>query len=724
MQKWLSDLLGQTNHYRDWIPLAVTTIFVSAASFSWFRYGYLYASGDVSTILDLSHALKFLYAWDVTGGLGHASSSTVTFTFAAFFGLLKCIGIPLWASEVLFYVLLVTWSFIAMFFFTRCITGNWLASLLASVFYVFNLYNVVNILPPVYTVGLAVTPTLLFAVSKGVANPTNPRFILIGLVTAVPLSFLFADPPLFLATLFLVFAFALYRLFVSRDRSASLRFLIVFSTVITGASLWWLLPTLWNLHSGSLIVTAVTPLSASAFVWVRATVLNVLRLSLDWGWATQAYWSFSTSFYDNPLMVAFSVVPCLIAVLAVLTNWNSRATKSLVGFFSAITILSLIMQIGPNAPTGALYGFLYSYVPYFWLFRDPKFGIPLLLGYSALIALAFSATFRSMPPHYKVVTVTVFLVITVALSYPMFNGQVITPTFTTGAPAFVKVPSYWNQASSWLSSQNPDAIILVLPPDQFYQVGFNWNFYGGDPTSNLLDVRTIIPTPPPSPYGGGFVTNTGSENITGGIYDAVLHNDSEALSALIVKSGIQFILLRGDMNYTMLSLQGLNTSLTLMQALVSRLPNIGSPQIFGDLLVYPITNPAPMVGAEGNVSITYDELNPTTYCVKTNATSPFTLVLRDSYDPGWHVYNGTVSWPGLLLQPSISSEITGGFDNSWKIVSVPSGTLTVYYQPEAISTVGELGSVVSVAVTLIVLIGLERWPRTDRENRYHSRVST
>jgi arabinofuranan 3-O-arabinosyltransferase len=134
---------------------------------------------------------------------------------------------------------------------------------------------------------------------------------------------------------------------------------------------------------------------------------------------------------------------------------------------------------------------------------------------------------------------------------------------------FASVPQYWRDAATWLDEHTDRNRVLVIPAAPFAK--YTWGDTGDEITQPLLTVpwgvRNIIPMAPPT---------------TIRLLDAVeaalaTGQGSSGLSAVLARSGVQYVLLRSDVDY------GRATAarpMVVRQAL-SRSPGLTSVAAFG-----------------------------------------------------------------------------------------------------------------------------------------------
>ncbi len=106
--------------------------------------------------------------------------------------------------------------------------------------------------------------------------------------------------------------------------------------------------------------------------------------------------------------------------------------------------------------------------------------------------------------------------------------------------------------------------------------------------------------------------------------------------------------------------------------------------------------------------ISFDYSSPTRVDVKvSNATSPFYLVFRETYDPGWNAFYSN----GSMVNQSEHIQVNG-FANAWYITKTGNYTMTLYYAPQTLAWITWAISLGALGFTICIgCFGLVRRKR-------------
>ena len=110
-------------------------------------------------------------------------------------------------------------------------------------------------------------------------------------------------------------------------------------------------------------------------------------------------------------------------------------------------------------------------------------------------------------------------------------------------------------------------------------------------------------------------------------------------------------------------------------------------------------------------NVTFDYNTPThAFVYVRNATTPYYLVFRETYDPYWHAYysNGTAV-------PSRDHIAVNGFANAWYIDKPGNYTISLYYTLQTEAWIAWIISFAGLGITLY--IGYLGWKEMKKEKR-------
>jgi len=131
-------------------------------------------------------------------------------------------------------------------------------------------------------------------------------------------------------------------------------------------------------------------------------------------------------------------------------------------------------------------------------------------------------------------------------AFPLWTGSVV-PGPRDGFPSeHVIVPSSWTATADYLNSSNaPGGSLLVLPPDDYYQMPYTW-YYGNDGfIPNLLNRHVVVPSE--QGYYKGSSELLGAVQLEASALTS--HNWTEA-SRILTVIGTPVLLVRGDIEAT------------------------------------------------------------------------------------------------------------------------------------------------------------------------------
>jgi len=138
----------------------------------------------------------------------------------------------------------------------------------------------------------------------------------------------------------------------------------------------------------------------------------------------------------------------------------------------------------------------------------------------------------------SLVTVSAALLVSAGLALPYLSGQVLNPG------SYPAIPSYWYQVADFLHSKSPNAPALIVP------AAAHAMFLWGEPIDEPLEPLANSPWATPSlvPYGGA-----GSQVLLNSLESAVVSGERVGgLATLLARSGIRFVVVRNDLDPTMI----------------------------------------------------------------------------------------------------------------------------------------------------------------------------
>ncbi|MCW3995882.1 MAG: alpha-(1-_3)-arabinofuranosyltransferase family protein [Candidatus Bathyarchaeota archaeon] len=579
--------------------------FVGLIPLLWLQPGYIISNGDnIPPSLNADKTFSSSTNMWSPDYLGYASPNPSYLLNTYFAAVLSEFGVSVSVIQILIQVLLYMGAGFCMYFFSKTIyPERKLAPIFASLFYMLNFF----VLSSRFNIGFAWTYTflpLILALFVRIVDATyrqdkrlaNINTVLFALFSVLALSVASISPANIALFLFALSAFAIYYIIKYRKQIAPFLFAVGKTIAVTiPVNVWWIYPML---NTFIFSPTALNPdVNIVAWSWThsRSSFLNLFWFNGVWGWLPE-YVPY-IKFYSNPIVIVLTFVPFLAAGLALLFKSN----KSRLNAYLMLTILVFIfLAKGLHEPLGD--GLLYEKIPLFNMFREPasKFTllvipfVALLIGYLADSIANLKLNIK--PKVFKAAKATILLFLVTAFvvsSFPIFMGSHFADTKTEQLPysSYVQIPQYWYQATEWINNQPGDWKILLTPLNDFYEMPYEWGYYGTDQLLERLFEKPIVSTVALN----GYVTNANTSAILKQIRASVKFNRTDEFKTLLDVLSIKYIVQRNDVKTNM---EGRNLRPpSYMQAFFAQQPYLKLIKTYGEIDIYEYTEAKPSIYA-------------------------------------------------------------------------------------------------------------------------------
>ncbi len=534
---------------------------------TWFRSGTVIAGGDLAPPIGTAWLAHLFSPFVWPGTLGSPGQGEWRLPWAAVTWIVHLAGGSgaiaqrIWLSGLLAGVLVSAGAL------ARSLGFGPLAGIAAAFFYCFSPFTLsgvgVNDVYLVAMVLLAALPAVLLAHSNG---RMGLWAALVAFIVAAPfVGFAYANPPLvgMLAITMAATPLLAWVRFGRHARRRALGVLLAGGALLVGTSAYWIIPA--RVALGATATGTLARLSAWAFTEQRATLANALWLNTAWGWRFTAYYPYSPDFARLPLGLVRPLLPLLafsgLALRSPLGEAGRRLSRML-GAIALPTLAIIIFSTGTLPPGNVFFDPFYYHFPDGWLLREPgRFLMLAALGYALLVAAlverarlgriqrrvswvgALRAKGRRIaaPSRASVSTLSVVVVVSLSAAFPLWTGALV-PGPRQGFPSeHVTVPGYWLAMARYLNTRAPGGSLLVLPPDDYYQMPYRW-YYGNDEFITHLLYRHVLD---PSPQG----YETVSKELLAAVSleaSALLAHDWTEGNRVLQALGTPLVLVRGD----------------------------------------------------------------------------------------------------------------------------------------------------------------------------------
>lgn len=469
----------------------------------------------------------------------------------------------------------------------------------------------------------------------------------------------------------------------------------------------------------------------------------------------------------NYLSEYYEISYFILAVAALFFALEVKDVEKKAMILSVFVAFFFILLIWDNfsPPFGAVFSFLINHIKELLVFRYSGSSLYYIVQFSYAFLAGVGSGFlygkiasRVKDPNSRKVALSVFSIFVISLilvvayygeynSYKTYSGIII--------PQHVdKIASYINSHSGYF---NVAALPVQAP---FYH--FDTWYRGTDVYAYLVD-KSVFPGGYnsqnelffPSSYGEYFGVANSEQN-------TVSENYSDSYQNIFGVLGIKYVIVQGDsvVGTTSFSANAMVDNLNSNPEM-KRVFSSGPSEVYensnyvplvyaSNLDIVPSNTTAGIYSAISNSSfdiqndsvydpasfdgyspigkmvaytvkpfskpmISFNYSNPTYAVVHvSNATTPFYLVFRESYDPSWSAYysNGTeISQSDHLL--------VNGFANAWYIDAKGSYTIHIYY---TLQTYADIAWIVSFAALFATIgVGVYGWKAAKRATRRRNR---
>ena len=526
---------------------------------TWFRSGTALAGGDLAPPLGTAWIGKLFTSIGWTGSsVGVPMNNEVQLPWAAVSWLTHEAGGSGALAQRIWYTILVAAIAMGAVILARALSFPRVSAAVVGIAYLFNPMTLSLVgINPVFLTAMALVPLLSAAVVSYGTGRIRLWVLATAFIIAAPfVGFAYENPPL---VLMIIGTTVLTPLLVTAryGHIAGLRSLIgvvVAGLSLVAASSYWIVPSLSTLSGVS-----TTGANLSSWMWTetRSTLANGFWLNTTWGWAFPTYFPYASAFSTFPLNGVVALLPIIafggLLLYRRIDVSQLHRSDRLNALLALGTLGIILLATGTRLPGRLVFYPLY-HLPYGWLLKEPgRFLIVASLGYALMSGHTLTALQRKFYAWHHVTTraqralpfaALVMVVTFTALfsSYPFWTGSINQGPHSGFPSTHVTIPRYWTATVNFLNSKlAPGGALLVLPPDDFYQMPYTW-YYGNDGfIVNALKRNVLVPS------GQGYYSPSG-EIITAVNLEAQLllqHNWS--LAARVQSTlGTPLIMVRGD----------------------------------------------------------------------------------------------------------------------------------------------------------------------------------
>jgi hypothetical protein len=463
------------------------------------------------------------------------------------------------------------------------------------------------------------------------------------------------------------------------------------------------------------------------------------------------------------------IVILLISILSLIPLSKVKKINvnvSIQFFLIVYMIFCIIMLASIGPPLGILYSYLTKFIPYLAVFRIPY--LSWSPSYFLVLSILFGVSckqFMIKPFKFKILGIVILTLIVVYYVY-------LTDFLLLSTVPRTQIPNYVWEISTFIAHQDQSYYPIGIVPASVATPQTNWYYgtniyagiiqnsavydgsvdYGGDIFSltteeyfyaisqinsqisnvnlkNLFgvfgiryiivetDIVNRVTFSQYSNYSNPFNLSLILYNInSSGLYPikkysgAIVYNNSNA-APLVYPTNL-YVISNASLKNVVKQINKKNFNISNTSIFSSNLSSsknepFGWPNSY--TLYYNNTIQPVTISYFKEPIISFVRINPTTFKVNIkNATTPFYLILRESYDPDWKAK----IIGGKLLPVHIA---VNGFANAWYIDKPGNYTISLYYTLQTEAWIAWIISFAGLGITLY--IGYLGWKEMKKEKR-------
>lgn len=624
------------------------------------------------------------------------------------------IGIPNIYLESLTFLILILIGTLSVYFLLKItlsdkLTKNWgkAVPFLGALFYFFNPYSMTQIWGRAISYqffSFALVPSFLLFFILAIQR-RNVIFSIFAALISFFLSVAYGSPAIVLTSWAAVSVYLIFYIYTNRKNAINFIYAIfnfVFLFIIWGlVNFYWIYPTLkYGEEIFSHNLTVHNNIEIMKALSHNNSLLNVLRL---------IHIGFNENFGQFYNSTFYALLSWFLPIFALFSISHLRKTGFFL-FFGLFFVLSLIVSIGANFPTGGFLIYLFKIFPLLQVLRNSyeKFGINLTLAYTPFFAIGllnFSEKFALLfkTAKLKYIFIPTFIIITcVVLVWPLWKGNFAGGIKTN---SWVKVPIFYKQVNDWLNSQTGDFNILHVPLLPGDGISYTWNhpYEGIEPSEFLFDKESIARLGYNENYYFALLDRFGAEFDYRKLPNWTRNSEDfkEALlKEELAKLNLRYIILHFDINHNFRQTKSSDETRKYLESQ----EGIKSIARFGDLEIFQVNIPN-NIGLiySPNTSSNYRKIDTSTYVVNIkDAKGLINLYFLQKFHPGWTAY---VDNKKVSLHKEIFS-----YANGWQIDKNGDFRVDIKYEPQDSVIVGwkVTGFVLILIAILISILLLKR----------------
>ena len=579
IQKTIKYLISNKKTLIDYIILSIPALLLPTI---WLRKGMMLASHESGIMLAYDN-IAWLdisrYVWLDLGGAGSSNIRIVIgLPFHYFMSFLQILGFsPVLKEGIVFFITFVIGSF-SMYYLTKMLVkgqSSRLTGVLAGLFYALNTWQIISLnRMSLMFLATPLIPLVMVIYIKGMTESkinwkktTLFAFLIAFSIAAFAVGFVTLSIviPILIASFFILYILTNIK---NRHRIIhAIKFSIIMFIFTIALNAYWFFPVFIGGY-GEVFANITSGLGEITYVSnVYNQLIDVIRLlnlthSFSLLYPDYASGVLNTFWdgghhpgipkIDTPTLGILGVIGFTVPILAFSALLLKPKSKNVL-YFSIISVIAIFLSIGSNPPFGESFDWLFLNIGAFQAVRSlfEKTGSMLAFGYSFLIPVTIASIYYRYSDinlkHYsirnhvsKIFSISFTILLLGPYVFPLWTGDVYSHPWVESFE--VEVPDYYNEANEWLSTQEGDYRVLVLPLNWGDGGKFNWEhgYTGAYPHYLVFNNKSFITSKSFSAY------NKDVYDLIGRFSDIFnIHDMGKILGIL----NVRYVMIQGDIDY-------------------------------------------------------------------------------------------------------------------------------------------------------------------------------
>jgi hypothetical protein len=563
-------------------------ILVCVVSLLSLKSGKIIMGGDVP-LYELN-PWKFIkssfYLWNSLDGVGrvsdHFSSGLIFYFFDAL--LVKIFNYSL-AQKIIFFALSVLPIFSINYLVRKIFKQDenyYIISIIASLFYIFNLYQLQtwSFSLIMYQIAYVTTPIFIgLLINKEDSVKNLLLFAFFSLIN----SLIAMNIAIFIGQAIIMALLTIWFLIFSENRKNAAIYYAKYMFVFLVINSFWLIQFV-SRYLGNLSLATNNDWNQIITAGNVADTMKYNVLSNAFRLISSTFYGFWLGKYDFPFYRIYESLPFIIInfsfiiliILGVIFFYKKSNYKKYILFFLSLAIIGLFLYKGAAAPFQSTYLYLIDRFPILSMFRTPqnKFGLMIVLPYSILFGWSIKEFLLLVKNRFWKIFLFVFIIALICVNlFPYWQGKMFFPKYQN------KIPESYFSIAYQVNKSSDQGRVLILPFYESTWISTNWNYIGYDPLYYMLN----------KPYfSRGFDWMSQPNTVASKqIMTALTEKSVEKFSEVVNRYQIDTIVIHRDYNFSTFDVPNIVADFDK----ISKNNNeISLDQKYGELELYKIKN--------------------------------------------------------------------------------------------------------------------------------------